>query len=176
MGRKCIQVETLHGLTIKDLQNKVKQATSSYTRNVLTAVIMRYSGISTNEIMKVLGVSRPTVTKYINEWNANPAKSIVDHRGGNIPSKLTDEMVEDIRYVLIHKKPSDFGYFQSNWNCSLLSRYIEDTYGTKFCHQWLAKLLKRLGFSYKRGMYKPTKADPELQEKFKKNVYLFGYN
>ncbi|QUH19959.1 helix-turn-helix domain-containing protein [Alkaliphilus sp. B6464] len=29
-------------------------------------------------------------------------------------------------------------------------------------------MLIKIGFSYKRGQYKPTKGDPELQEAFKK--------
>jgi transposase len=131
MGRKCVEVKTLHGFTISDLQKKVKESTSKYKRNVLTAIIMRFNGISTTDIMKTLGVSRPTVTKYINDWNSNPEESITDYRGGNVPSKLTDEIVDDIKYILLHKKPSDFGYPKNNWNSSLLSLYIEDNYGHK---------------------------------------------
>lgn len=174
MGRKSIDVTTLHGFTIKELQGLASKVPSHYTRCMLQAVIMRSQGISTTDIMKTLGRSRPVVVAYIKEWNESPA-NIKDQRGNNVPSKMTNEMIEDIKELLINRSPKEYGYDHSKWTCELLSKYIADHYGAKFCHQWIAKILKSLNFSYKRGIYMPTKADPLLQEEFKKNVNFFGY-
>jgi transposase len=176
LSRKCLEVKTLHGLTLDQLQDKYNKEKNNFTRSVYLAVIMRYKGISTTIIMKTLNKSRATITSYINNWNIDPISSTIDNRGGNIPSKLTDSMVEDILHILKDKSPSDFGYLSCSWNSVILSKYIEDKYGNKFCDSWLRKLLENLGFSYKRGIYQPTKADPDLQAEFKKNGNIFGYN
>lgn len=175
MGRKFVEVNTLHGFTIDQLRKMSQETKSSYSRNVLLAVIMRFQGISTDEIMSVLGKSRATITSYINSWNENPVSSVKDHRGGNIPSQLTDEIIQDIKDIVMHKSPTDFDYPQSKWSSELLTQYIEETYGKKFCSRWIRKLLTNLGFSYKRGIYYPTKADPVAQEQFKKNEDFDGY-
>jgi len=174
MGRKHLKIKTLHGYKIEQLQNKVNETNSEYTRSFLLAVIMSYNGLHTNDIMKALGKSRPAITRYINSWNESP-KNIIDQRGGNIPSDLTDEIVDNIKDIVTTKKPSDFNYQQSTWTCALIAQYVEDNYGKKFSREWIRKLLKKLGFSYKRGLFKPTKADPEMQKQFKKNGNFFGY-
>lgn len=176
MGRKCIQVKTLHGFTIDELQLKYESTTNDYTRDVYLAVIMRFKDIDTEIIMRTLGKSRPTVTSYINSWNEHSVDSTKDNRGGNIPSKLTDEIIDDIKNVISTKSPSDFGFISCTWNSVILSKYIEQKYGSKFADSWIRKLLEGLGFSYKRGVYKPTKEDPILQEQFKKNGWSLGNN
>jgi transposase len=168
MGRKFIEVKTLHRYTIEELQQLASETSSKYTSDVLMAVIMRYNGVDTTTIMNTLGKSRPTITRYINQWNDSPL-NIIDQRGGNIPSELTVEIVNDIKDIVVNKKPSDFNYAQNVWTSALLAKYIEDKYGSKYSSSMIRKLLKKLGFSYKRGLYKPTKADPELQKDFKKN-------
>jgi transposase len=175
MGRKCIKVTTLHGYTIDELETLIHNSKSIYTQDVLWAVTMCYKGFNTSDIMKALSKSRPTIVSYISCWNEDP-RTIMDNRGGNIPSKITLEMIDNIKYVLMNKKPSDFDYPQATWNSEILTRFIADTYGPKYSSSWIRKILASLGFSYKRGVYAQTKADPVLQESFKKNEHSFGYN
>lgn len=173
MSRKCVEVKTLHGHTIQELEKMLKDEKCGYTHDYLLAITMRFKGISTSDIMKTLNKSRPTITDYINRWNDNPL-SIIDNRGGNIASSLTDDILEDIKEIVINKSPIEYGYPQSTWNSEILSAYIDQTYTLKFTSSWIRAALRSLGFSYKRGVYKPTKADPELQTQFKKNGNSFG--
>lgn len=168
MGRKSIEVQSLHGLTIDDLNAIANRVNTNYTRTVVQAIIMRYQGIETKVIAKTLSKSYATIINYLNKWNNHGILVLTDNRGNNVPSSLTDEMVEDIRDVVENKSPHDFDYEQNKWDCKTLARYIEDTYGKKYGKTWIRKLLKNLGFSYKRGVYKPTLANPQLQESFKK--------
>jgi transposase len=174
MSRKCVEVKTLHGYTLQELDQKINDATNTYTRSYLMAITMRYKGINTNDIMKALNKSRPTITDYINRWNNDPL-SIIDNRGGNIASKLDDDILTDLKDLVINKSPSEFGFPQSTWNSEILSVYIDQTYKCKFTSSWIRAALRSLGFSYKRGVYKPSNADPELQEQFKKNDNISGY-
>jgi transposase len=175
MGRKCIEVKSLYELTIDDLNAIARKSKSNYTKDVIKAVIMRYNGVHPQVIADTLGKCRATIASYINDWNTQGVACIADHRGGNIPNALTDEMVNDIRDIVTNKTPSDFGYECSKWSCGLLSRYIEETYGKKYSDEWVRLLLKNLGFTHKRGVFRPSLADVELQESFKKNGYPAGY-
>jgi transposase len=174
MGRKCVEVKTLHGYTMNELEKRMNSDPSKYTRNCLMTITMRYKGISTTTIMKAINKSRATITTYINLWNDSPL-SIIDNRGGNLASELTDDILEDIKNIIINKTPKEFGFPQSTWNSEILSVYIDQTYNLKFCSSWIRATLNSLGFTYKRGIYTPTKADPELQNQFKKNGKISGY-
>lgn len=176
MARRCIEVKSLYGVSVDDLNLIASESKSNYTRDVVKAVIMRYNEVHPQVIADTLSKSRATVVSYINDWNESGIACIADHRGNNVPSSLTECIVEDIRDVVTNKSPHDFDYEQNRWNSKVLSRYIEETYGKKYCKAWITKLLKSLGFSYKRGVYKPSLANPELQESFKKNVKVTGYN
>jgi len=168
MSRKMVEVKSLYGTTIEDLKLIADNTESNYTRDVVQAVIQRYNGVPTKTIAENLDKCLATIVNYINNWNENGIACIADHRGGNIPSSLTDDMVTGIREVVTTKSPHDFNYEHNRWNSNILGRYIEDTYGSKFSDRWIRKLLRSLRFSYKRGVYKPTKGDAELQASFKK--------
>lgn len=176
MGRKCVEVKSLYGVSIDDLNVIANSSDSNYTRDVVKAVIMRHKGVHTQVIADTLSKCNATIVSYINSWNNNGIACIADFRGGNIESTVTDEMVEDILDVVTNKSPHDFGYEQNRWNAKLLTRYVEDKYGKQYSDTWIRKILTDLGFTYKRGAYKPTKGDPKLQESFKKNVNCVGYN
>lgn len=169
MGRKCIEIESLYELTIDDLNELKNRSNSNYTRDVISAVIMRYSGIHPQVIADTLSKCRATIISYLRNWNEMGIACITDNRGDNIVSEFTDEMMEDVRNVVMHKSPRDFDYDCSRWSCALISRYIEETYGLMYSESWVRLLFNNLGFTYKRGVYKPTLANPELQESFKKN-------
>lgn len=168
MSRKMVEVKSLYGSTIEDLKLIADSTESNYARDVVQAVIQRYNGVPTSTIAQNLDKSVATIGNYIKNWNKQGIACIADHRGGNIPSSLTDEMVDDIREVVTTKSPHEYNYEQNRWNSNILGRYIEDTYGSKFSDRWIRKLLRSLRFSYKRGVYKPTKGDAELQASFKK--------
>lgn len=54
MAMHLVEVETLHGYTTNELNEIVNRSKSKYTRSLLSAVIMRYNRIHTNDIMKTL--------------------------------------------------------------------------------------------------------------------------
>lgn len=66
-------------------------------------MIQRYNGVPASIIAKNLNKCVATINRYINRWNEFGITLIADHRGGNIPSSLTGEMVEDIRKIVTNK-------------------------------------------------------------------------
>jgi transposase len=169
MGRKQTRINTLHGHTLENLIKLEQENTSKYSRRALRAVIMRYQGIDIYNIQNILGVSRVTVLSYINSWNSLGIDSIEDNRGGS-ESSFTDEMLKDITLILTTKDPREFGYLSSVWSINRVRDYLEHKYGRLYSSETIRQVLISLGFSYKRGQYHPTLADPEKQIAFKKNA------
>jgi len=168
MGRKSFGIETLHEYKIEDLVELKNNIDSKYSRLALTVVTMRYFGQSNTDIIEATRLSKTSIVKHIKEWNAHGIESIKDNRGGS-ESKLEPEMVDDLIYVATNKSPADFEFTCHNWSCQLLSLYIEKTYGIKVSGETIRLTLIANRLSYKRAQPKPTKADKDEQEAFKKN-------
>jgi transposase len=175
LARACIKIETLHGYTIADLQEEARITTSEYTRSLLLTVIMRYNGASTTLITQTLGKSRPTIAEYIKKWNLSPA-NLIDKRGNNVPSEISVDIIEEIKDIILNHEPSEYGFQQGSWTSAALAKYVEEHYGKSRSSSLFRRILSSIGFSYKRGAYVPSKGDPVLQEEFKKNVKITGYN
>lgn len=169
MGRKSLEVNSLHGYKIEDLINLKNTTESKYARLVLTIITMRYYGHSNNEIIKNTGLSVPTIVGHIKNWNIQGIKAIKDHRGGSM-SKLEPKIVDNLIYVTINKTPIDFEFTSNAWTCELLALYINKTFGIQVSYETIRRTLIANNLSYKRAQSKPTKNDKDEQEAFKKNL------
>lgn len=169
MGRKQTRINTLKNHTLEDLIQLEQENTSKYSRRALRAVMMSYQGIHLDDIQKILGVSRATLLSYIKSWNANGLDSIEDGRGGS-ESSFTDEMLEEIKTILTSKDPREFGYLSSVWSINRVRDHLSNKFGRLYSYERIRQILICLGFSYKRGEYHPTLANPQKQIAFKKNA------
>ncbi|MCT4543857.1 MAG: hypothetical protein N4A63_09975 [Vallitalea sp.] len=57
MSRKLVEVKTLHGYTIEDFTKIEEKLQKSSKKSLLRAVIMRYQGIHTISIAKIINRS-----------------------------------------------------------------------------------------------------------------------
>lgn len=83
MARLATQIKTLHGFTLKELIDFLKNTDSKYTRLALIAATMRYYGYSNEEIINATNLSNISIFKHIKTWNTKDIKSVEDHRDGN---------------------------------------------------------------------------------------------
>ncbi|WP_454052083.1 helix-turn-helix domain-containing protein [Clostridium sp. Marseille-Q7071] len=169
MERKQTQVATLHNHTLENLIKLEQEHTSKYSRRALRAVIMSYQGIHLDDIERILNVSRVTLLTYIKSWNKNGLDSIEDGRGGS-ESSFTNEMLDEIRMILTTKDPREFGFISSVWSIDRVREYVDKKFGRLYSYERTRQIMIELGFSYKRGEYHPTLADPQKQIAFKKNA------
>lgn len=169
MPRQTIEVTTLHGYTIEELINMKDKHTSSYARNILLTVIMKYQGFKSSEIIKTVGKSHVTVLKYIKSWNKLGVECLKDNRGGS-EGNFTSEMVDDLLTTVMFRNPIDYGFMSSTWTTKTLSEYIYTKYGLKYSAEWIRIILKENNFSFKRGQYNPTYGDKVKKLAFKKKL------
>lgn len=170
MGRPSLQITTLHGYTIKELVDLKNSTDSKYTRLVLAAVTMRYYGYSNTQITEATGLCKTSIVAHLKNWNKYGIKSTQEVRGGKKPPKLSPDIVDDLIFVVLHKSPVDFEFIGHTWTCNLLSTYVYQFYGIQVSYVTIWNILKANNLSYKRAEAKPTKADKQAQESFKKNL------
>ncbi len=65
MGRKQTRVTALHDNSLKTLIKIEEQSSSKFTRRALRTFIMSYQGIHIEDIVKLIGVAKTTILRYI---------------------------------------------------------------------------------------------------------------
>jgi transposase len=169
VGRRMIQVSTLHGYKLEELIKLQNTTKSTYTRLALQAVTMRYRGYSNKEIIESTDLSKVSIVAHIKDWNSYGLRSVEDHRGGKKPPKLAPVIVDDLIYVTLNKTPNEFEFIGHTWTLELLAEYIKMNYDIEVTTVTIWKTLKGNNLSYKRAQPMPTKANKSEQDSFKKN-------
>lgn len=158
MIRNMIEVSTLHSLIDKDLIALRNSAKNRRAALILTTVLMRYNKQPTPAIMKITGICKFTVSKYIKLWNRKGLEALKDHRGGS-EGDFTAEMEDDFINTVVNKVPKDFSFVTFSWKCNLLSECIYQNYSIKYSNERIRIILHKNKISYKRPQPKPTKAN-----------------
>ena len=170
MARPATQINGLQGYTFEELIDLKNSSKSKYTRLALTVITMRYKGYSNTEIIEATGLSKVTIVSHINKWNAIGFKAVKDHRTSHKETKLSPDIIDDLLYVVIHKKPLDFEFIGHTWTLALLSSYIKQNYDIDVSIETIRTILKANRLSHKKAQPMPTKANKADQEEFKKNI------
>ena len=162
-----MKVMNTHGFEISELTRLAARTREPYARQTLTSVVMTLQGIPAETIAETLGCSRVSVWRHVHRWNEKGMEAAKDHRGGS-KSSFTEEMLKDIDDAVRNRHPRDHGYSKNRWDTRVFQQYILDTYGRKYSYERIRQVLHELGHSFKRTSRRPTRANKEAQEAFKK--------
>jgi putative transposase len=89
------------------------------------------------------------------------------------PSFLTKEQENQVRKLLVDRRPSDVGFpSEMNWTAPLLRDWIQREFNVKYSERGTRKLLHLLGFSFTKPTYTLALADSEKQEQFKQDFEM----
>jgi transposase len=143
--------------TIKELRRLQRSSKDRRVYIKATVILMLHKQFSAQDIADSLGIDDETVHRYRRAFQALGLQSYLD--AGFVPytGKLSDEqeaqLCAEVRANL---------YLDSRE----VVAYIEHTFGIRYSRSAVTKLLKRLGFVYKKTKAVPAFADRKAQEQF----------
>lgn len=137
----------------------VKQDSRIYKR--LHAIILYDDGLTIAKIARLFYLDEETIRSYIEDFRDNgmPDIKIFRHKGKQ--PNLGKEQLDELKLHLNGKI-----YLKSDDIC----HYVLSKYGVSYKPKGMAKLLKRLGFVYKKPKVVPGKANGKAQEEFFKKT------
>jgi transposase len=136
-----------------------KQDSRVYKR--LHAIILYDDGLSITKIANLFYLDEETIRSYIESFKNNgmPDINIFKYKGKQ--ANLSKDELNELKLHLSSKI-----YLKSEDIC----HYVLVTYAIAYKPKGMVKLLKRLGFVYKKPKVVPGKADGKTQEEFLKNI------
>lgn len=131
-------------------------------------ILLFLHGVKYDKISFIVGRSTATIGNYVKAYRENGLDGLVMGQSPGRPSFLSHDQEEELRQLLMEKRPADVGFpAEMNWTSFLVRDWIEREFNITYSDRGVRKLLRLLGFSYTKPTYTLAKADPIKQEEFK---------
>jgi len=134
-----------------------KSATDKKEADKIKCILMVHRNQTIKHIEEDLLIDRKTIGRHIKHYNKSGIHGLLEQNYIPYAGKLTDEEINIIKNDLRN------GLFQT---AKAICDHVEKYFGRKFKPESMVKLLKRIGFSYKKTKHVPSKADKEKQKAF----------
>ncbi len=135
------------------------------------AIQMYNNGLTADRIAEILNVGRSSVFDWIAKYREGGLGSISTKFASGRPTVLDDsEMVR--LYTMIHgKDPRIHGFGMALWTRALIRDLIKKSFGKDVSLVTVGRILKKIGMSAQRPLYRSWKQDPARVEKWKREEY-----
>jgi transposase len=159
-----MNVKTHH--TLKELQKLYHMENNARFARRIHGVYLASKGLTCPKIMEITGSSRRTIQQWIHKYNAGDIDSLKDSLRPGQPTKLSREK-EFAFCKRIEAGPTgkDGVYV---FNGVAIRQILEKEFGASYSLWGIYHLLNRLGYSCLCPRPQHEKANPQLQELFKK--------
>ncbi len=129
------------------------------------------NGESPEDVARILGVSRVTVYNWLalyrgGGWDALDARK----RGGRKP-KLDAKAMKWLYEAITRKTPDQYRFPFVLWTSKLVKELIEEHLGVSLSKASVCRLLKQLGLSAQRPLWRAYQRSPEHVEHWMRNEY-----
>jgi transposase len=115
-------------------------------------------GKTVAEVARLLNVGEQTVYDYVQTFLLLGLRSLNYKRSSGRPPKLTQTQRKELG-KLIDAGPEKAGYDSGCWTAVLIQDLIEKRFGVVYHPQYVAELLKNMGFSYQKGRFESDYLD-----------------
>lgn len=110
-----------------------------------------------------LGVSRVTVGRWLQWYEADALNGLVTVKAPGRPRHLNDEQRAEIA-TMIDAGPQEAGFSSGVWTGPMIGNMIQNAFGVTVHKQCVPRLLHELGYSLQRPRKRLARADIELQK------------
>ena len=135
----------------------------------LHAVLLVAKGMGCPEASDYLGDSERTLRYWINRYTQKGLQGLVENERSGRPSRMTGKQIERINQAL-RGKPEDVGLRGGIWDGKLLSAFIQKEFQVSLGIRQCQRIFRQLRFRLRKPRPMIARANPEVQEDFKKQL------
>jgi transposase len=155
------------------LQDEIRRSEESRYDHRLHGVLLVAQGMSCPEVSRLLGDAPRTVEYWVGRFEAQGLAGLVEGERSGRPRRLNDTQLEEINLVL-RQTPESVGITSGLWDGKGLAAFIKKRYGVTLGVRQCQYMFKSFGFRRRKPRPLIARADPELQEAYKKTPGTHG--
>jgi transposase len=157
-------------IIILGLRGEIRRSEESRYDHRLHGVLLVAQGMSCPEVGRLLGDSPRTVEYWVRRFEDRGLTGLVEGDRSGRPRRLNDKQLEEINSVL-RQPPETVGIQSGLWDGKGLAAFIEKRYGITLGVRQCQYMFKSFGFRRRKPRPLIARADPELQEAYKKTPW-----
>ena len=137
----------------------------------ILAVQLIESGRKIDEVVDIMGVGRTTVLEWWRKYREGGLVELSAKFASGRPTTLTDRQMLELRALLLGNDPRQFSLGFSLWTRSLVGELIRLRFKVTLSEVTVGRILKKLGMSAQRPLYRAYQQNPERVQAWKQKTY-----
>jgi transposase len=129
------------------------------------------SGISADEIVKVLKVSRSSIFEWQKTYRAHGAEALRTKKTRGPKSKLDDGQMSQLYRLIVGRDPRQLSFGLALWTRGMIQELIFRQFGIRLSIVSVGNVLAKLGMSPQRPLYRAYEQDPEKVAEWKEKTF-----
>ncbi|MGO9017168.1 MAG: helix-turn-helix domain-containing protein [Syntrophobacteraceae bacterium] len=156
-------------LTREALLQKAEEVPGAWVGIRIAALLLMLAGWTSTQIADLFGLSRWGAVKLIQKANREGLEAIEDHSRCGRPSQFDEKVLKELDEAL-SKSPQDYGLSRNRWDGVVVVEYLKRFHYIKVQVRHAQHMIKKLGYSLRRPMYRYVQATEEGVAEFHNEV------
>jgi transposase len=127
--------------------------------------------VTAENAASTLGVTRQAVLGWAKRLREKGADDLLDKPVSGRPPKLSDGDAADLYARIANHSPRDWGLPSALWSRKMVCQLIKNEYGVDLSLQSIGYLLRAMGLSTQRPVFRAYQQDPEAVKKWTNVTY-----
>lgn len=128
-------------------------------------------GESPEKVIKTLGLSRSCIYTWLARYRSGGWHALRTGKQTGRPKRLEGKQIAWIYNTVCDKDPLQLKFPFALWTRAMVMKLIKKQFGIKLSESSVGRLLRQLGFSCQKPLYRAYQQNPVLIEKWKEEIY-----
>jgi transposase len=137
----------------------------------LRAVRLLKEGNEATLVARMFGVSRAIVFRWQQKYDEGGPVALETKKTPGPASRLSPTQMSELYAIITGCDPRQLQFDFGLWTRKIIRDLIRKQFGVKFSEVQVGRLLKKMGLSAQRPLYRAYQQDPERVAEWKKAVY-----
>lgn len=137
----------------------------------MAAVKRVESGESPEAVAAGLGINRRTIYRWLSAYHYGGAGALKAKPIPGAPAKLDAKQMAKLARIIRNKDPLQLKFEYALWTLAMIRELIRREFGVKLSEVSVGRLMKRLGFTPQRPLYRAWQQDAQLVERWQQEDY-----
>lgn len=148
-----------------------KLARSAKEQLRLAAVRRVEAGEGPEAVARGLGINRRTIYRWLSAYHYGGEEALRARPNRGRRPKLDGAQLRRLDRLIRTKNPLQLSFPYALWTVALVRELIRREFGVRLSEVSVGRLLRRLGFSPQRPLYRAWQQDPKRVERWRREVY-----
>lgn len=150
------------------LQDEIRRSEESRYDHRLHGVLLVAQGMTCPEVAKLLGDAPRSVEYWVRRFEEKGLAGLQEGERGGRPRRLSEKQLQQLN-VALRQMPRALGLGGNLWDGKTLAAWIQRQYGINLGVRQCQRVFRQLGFRLRKPRPAIAWADPERQQRHKKN-------